>query len=183
MKGLSLEVIGILTIAIVSIMLLMLFVAGPLESVGKGAFCYFYKLVSDREVSYCKVESYVSPPEEICEDTVQDLAMIIAAKSILCWREAIKPTGAKDVICYTLLIKCKPGVVTEYDITQVLENGGGCGILSNSQIVDASGNLIPYVGCGDRDLIEWDVFGNVLENQEIVLIKHDITNQRIVIKA
>jgi len=183
MKGITIEVLGVIIVGLVGVVILLLFVQGPLASLLKGTFCYFYQNVLQQKSEFCKRP--IDQPEfvTISADTAEELARNIAAYSIACWKE-VSPTIKKDVICYNLLLDKHPGMVTETLLTQIMEKEGGCYELENAVVVSESGMQTTYSGnCGTYDQIVWDVSGNVILNQSIILIKYDLNSGKIVIKA
>jgi len=182
-KGIAIDIIGILIIGIIGVLVLLMFIQGPLSSLLKGTFCYFYQNVLQQKSEFCAKP--LDHPEyvTISADTPEELARNIAAYSIVCWKE-VTPSITKDIVCYNLLLDKHPGKVTETLITQIMEREGGCSELENSKVVSESGTTIPYSGnCGTSDQIIWDVDGNFILNQSIVLIKYDLNLGKIVIKA
>jgi len=183
MKGMTIETLGIITIGLVGVIVLLLFVQGPLVSLLKGTFCYFYQNVLQQKSEFCKRP--VDQPEfvTISADTPEELARNIAAYSIVCWKE-FSPNIKKDITCYSLLLDKHPGKVTESLLTQIMQKEGGCAELENSIVMTESGSQIQFNGtCGTTDQIVWDVSGNYILNQSIVLVKYDLNQGKIVIKA
>ena len=184
MKGLALDTIGFIIIALVGISLLFMFISGFLGDFVRNAFCYFYQNVFSRNLEMCKQEGNV--PEEITlrPESKEDFSRSIAAYSILCWEDAVKSLRAKDTNCYNIKVMTHPGAVKEYDVTYILETENGCGILQNSRIINESGEEVEYPGeCGEEDQIQWDVYGNVIDDQELILVKYDDNLKSVIIKG
>jgi len=185
MKGidLPLNLIGYMIIGIIGIMVLLLFLQGPLQSLLKNTFCYFYQNVLKQTSGFCSKPIDQTNFVDVSADTPEELARNIAAYAITCWSKR-SPEITKDIVCYNLFLKQNPGKVSELFMTQIMEREGGCQTISNSIVVDANGNSIPYPGnCGNEDDIVWDVSGNVIDQQSLVIIKYDLSLGKIVIKA
>jgi len=184
-KGIELNIIAYIIIGLVGIMLLMMFVYGPLNLVVKNTFCYFYQTILKQTSDFCKEE-----PKGIRTVTIEpfdkeELARYIAAYSILCWEE-LRPVISNSTICFNVKLKSHPGKIYESDVTRIMETdpGDACSVLQNSKVIDESGKLVDYKGdCGKNDNIEWDVFGNYIEKQSLILIKYDMRINKIVISA
>lgn len=185
MKGqdIPLNLIGYMMIGIISIIVILLFLQGPLQSILTSTFCYFYQNVLQQTSGFCTPIQNTAPIVEINAQTPEDLATNIAAYAIDCWSKH-NPQISKDIICYNLLLKNNPGNVTEMLMTQIMEKEGGCQALQNSVVTLENGTSVPYPGnCGSEDDITWQVSGNVIDQQSIILIKYDLQSGKIVIKA
>jgi len=183
MKGLEIETIFVILIVLISISLLFLFVSGPLQDLGKDIFCFFYQNVLQQKHEKCKDFGISHKTENISPSTREELARYIAAYSIACWQKMRFEKG-EYITCFSIRLENNPGKVTEYDVTKIMEKEGGCKILENSIIKDENGNEISYSGsCGDEDQIDWDVYGNYLKDQKLIMILYNKTSDKIVIKA
>jgi len=189
----QLDIIAYFIIAIAGIALLLILLSGPLSSLTKNTFCFFYQKMLHLESYYCKPEVPPSKQVNVCskagEDcdevatSAEEVARIIASYAIACWQTE-RSAATERVQCYNLFLETHPGAVTEMIMTQVMERENACKALENSKVVDDKGVLIDYVGdCGSSDNIAWDVSGNVLSTQTLVSIKYDRTQNKIVIKA
>jgi hypothetical protein len=182
-KGLEIDLIGYIIIALVGIGILVLFVTGPLNQLLRGTFCYFYTNVLQQTSDYCKAAQTGPEFTSVSPPTQTDLARYIAAYSIQCWRDE-RPVIKKQITCFSLNLKTHPGPVYEFNVTQVMETEGGCSILQNSQIIDENGNSIPYSGnCGSADNLVWQVSGNSVTDQQLILIIYDATSDKIIVQA
>ena len=183
MKGLAIDTIGFIIIALVGVSLLIIFISGSLSDLGKNTFCYFYQNVLSKSSDICKQETI---PEEIRikPESVDDFARNIAAYSILCWEDATKSLKTKDTNCYTIRIESHPGNISEFNVTYILETEGGCNKLENSKITNETGIEIDYPGdCSLNDELKWDIDGNVIYDQKLILIKYDDSKKKIIIKG
>jgi hypothetical protein len=182
-KGLELELVGTMMIALVGVGILLMFVSGTVrESVNDG-FCYLTQKIGINP-AWCAPSGLTDGAVDINPRTTQDLALNLATYSIKCWQEAVKPAQKRDVVCSELFLQNHPGRLTEEDFTKVMEEEGGCQILQNYMVVDEYGASGEYSGdCGDQEQIDWKVFGNVIENQSILRIKYDTTANKIVIQG
>jgi len=188
----QLDIIAYFIIAIAGIALLLILLSGPLSSLTKNTFCFFYQKMLRLESPYCKPPPPVrtvnvcSKAGEDCDEvatSAEEVARIIASYAIACWQTE-RSAATERVQCYNLFLETHPGAVTEMIMTQVMERENACKALENSKVVDDKGVLIDYVGdCGSSDNIVWDVSGNVLLQQTLVSIKYDRVQNKIVIKA
>jgi hypothetical protein len=182
-KGIELDLVGTMLIAIVGIGILLAFVSGTVrESVNDG-FCYLTQKIGMTPVG-CLVAGSTDGVIDINPKTTNDLALNLATYSIKCWQETVKNDQKTNIICSELFLQNHPGKLTEEGFTKVMENGGGCQIIQNYMVIDEYGAPTEYSGdCGDQDQIEWKISGNVIENQSLIMIKYDTTANRIVIQG
>jgi hypothetical protein len=182
-KGMEINIIGYLIIGIVGIAILLIFVSGPLTTLLRGVFCYFYTTVLQQKSDYCKATQTGPNEIEISANSQDDLARYIAAYAIECWRDE-RPIISKRITCYNLLLNKHPGPVYEYNVTKIMEDEGGCSILENSRITDQNGQIVAYPGnCGSMDKLDWQVSGNVITDQQLVLIIYDASADKIIVQA
>ena len=182
-KGLELNIIGYLIIGIVGIIILLLFISGPLTSLLRGTYCYFYTNVLQQKSDYCKVTQTGPGFVTISPTSQDDLARYIAAYAIECWRDE-RPIVTKQITCFNLNLDTHPGIVYEYNVTEIMEKEGGCAVLENNMIINENGNLIKYPGkCGSADRIVWQVSGNAITDQQLILIIYDTTLDKIIVQA
>jgi hypothetical protein len=192
-KGLEINIIAIITIGIVGIAVLLAFLYGPLSTMIKTTFCYFYENLLKQKSEMCKTTTIIAPEVTICEtksercdhaaEDVKEIVEYLAAYSILCWRETdVKITN--NTICYQIFLETHPGDVNETFFTYVMEKERGCEVLQNSKVVLPDGTTVKYPGnCGTEDNLVWDVSGNVIKDQTLILIKYDMKLRKIVISA
>lgn len=182
-KGLELDIIGYLIIGIVGVMILVLFVSGPLRDVLRGTFCYFYINVLHQTSDYCKIIQTGPETVTISPTSQTELARDIAAYAIRCWQDE-RPIVTKQITCFNLNLATHPGIVYEFNVTKIMETEGGCTVLENSNIADENGNLVPYSGnCGSQDNLVWTVSGNAITDQQLILIIYDATSDKIIVQA
>ena len=182
-KGLEIDIMGYLLIGIIGIIILLVFVSGPLTTLMRGAFCYFYTNVLQQKSDYCKVMQTGPEFQTISPNSQDELARDIAAYSIRCWQDE-RPIVKKQITCFNLNLATHPGTVYEYDVTKIMEKEGGCSILENSQIVDKNGKTVSYPGnCGSANNLVWQVSGNAITDQQLILIIYDATMDKIIIQA
>ncbi|MEM7827086.1 MAG: hypothetical protein QXQ40_02590 [Candidatus Aenigmatarchaeota archaeon] len=183
MKGIELEMMFVILIALVGISLLLLFVSGPLRDMGTSILCFFYQNVLHKPTEFCEAKGNASETIELKPSTTEELARYIAVYSIKCWKN-VEFQKEKSILCSSIELKSNPGPVSEFDVTKIMEDEGGCPILENSIIKDISGNEMDYPGkCGTKDRIGWEVSGNVLDKQSLILIKYDKSSNKIIIRA
>jgi hypothetical protein len=123
--------------------------------------------------------------ERIIVDTQskEQLKKELAARTLLCWSQK-SPLCGNASICYEMIMK-QPlqAALTEEELTQYLEEQGACGVIENSQVYDASGNINSYPNCGDNDLIGWETKNYVIKDQSIILIEYDTRANRIIVRS
>jgi len=189
----QLDIIAYFIIAIAGIALLLILLSGPLSSLTKNVFCFFYQKMLHLESYYCKPEVPISKQVNVCSKaaegcdevatTAEEVARIVASYAIACWQTE-RSTATDSVLCYSIFLETHPGAVTEMIMTQVMEKENACKALENSKVIDDKGNSIDYIGdCGTNDNIVWEVSGNILQTQTLVSIKYDRTQNKIIIRA
>lgn len=183
MKGFELDIVGVMLISLVGIGILLLFVSGTLrDSISEG-FCYLTQKVGI-QMNWCRPQGIPKKAIEVEYKTVNDMGVNLAAYSLKCWMEASKSENKKDTVCYELFLKKHPGNLSEEQLTKIMEDQGGCDILQNYMVVDESGKDVEYSGdCGDKDEIDWQIFGNLISDQALIRIEYDTTQNKIVIKG
>jgi len=181
-KGLEIDLLGYLIIGIIGIIILLLFVSGPLSSLLRGTYCYFYTKILQQKSDYCAETQTGLQVFTISPNSQSELATYIAGYSISCWRDE-RPVVKKTIICYSINVNKHPGPVTEYDVTKIMETQQGCNILQNSKI-DENGTLVDYPGnCGNADNLDWQVSGNAVTDQQLINIIYDATAGKITVQA
>jgi len=182
-KGIEINLLGYLIIGIVGIIILLAFVSGPLNNMLRGTFCYFYINILQQQTDYCKNKQTGPEFVTISPSSQDDLARYIAAYAIKCWRDE-RPLVTKQITCFNLNLDTHPGTVYEYNVTRIMELEGGCSILENSQIINGNGTLVSYSGnCGTKNNLEWQVSGDAITDQQLVLIIYDATLNKITVQA
>jgi hypothetical protein len=168
MKALALETIVAVIIAMAGIMVFLYF-TGFLKSSSNWFYCNVFlkiqNLFSRQQISmpetckdYAKEEVKV---EEIEESDNRIVSRMILAYIIACWNEAELKGLNKDHPCYEIHLKNKVDDVTEANVTRVLIEEDGCKSIENSDY-----------GCGALDQILWRVDGEIIRNQETILIRY-----------
>lgn len=179
----EIDLMGLIIVGILGIAILILFVSGPLQNLLKGTFCYFYVNVLQQQSDYCKTTQTGPEFTTISPNTPTELARFIAAYSIQCWRDE-RPIVKKQITCFNLNLNTHPGAVYEYNVTKVMETEGGCNALPNSIIINENGAAIPYPGnCGGSDDLQWQVSGNAITDQQLILIIYDATIDKIIVQS
>jgi hypothetical protein len=182
-KGLEINLIGYLIIGIAGITILLLFVSGPLTTLMRGTFCYFYTNILQQKSDYCKITQTGPEFQTISPNSQDELARDIAAYAIRCWQDE-RPIIKKQMTCFNLNLAAYPGTVYEYNVTKIMETEGGCNILENSQIINENGTLVRYSGnCGSKNNLLWQVSGNAITDQQLILIIYDATLDKIIVQA
>lgn len=165
-KGVALNIIAGVIIAIAGISLLILTYTGILPEMFRNAYCQVYpSLVS---VLPSPEEGMPSPPDfcreklglkekRISSAKVDEISRQLAGYSLVCWEKARRLGLKTDYLCYSidyLTPKSKRKPISEKNVTQALKKEGGCRVLENSKIITPDGNLENFK-CGKRDKIDW----------------------------
>lgn len=177
MKGLALNVIWGLIIAIASVLLFLSLVTGTLRDAGNWFYCNLYikilnffsgqgtmsipDICKQLDVNHAKIERIDDKENEIFSRKL--LAFIIE-----CWNDAEVREVYKTHPCYELRIPGNVQNVYERNITDILIGENHCQSIENSDY-----------GCGARDQIIWNVEGNVINRQKILLIEYNGTAQAV----
>ncbi|MFH0711013.1 MAG: hypothetical protein V1944_00375 [Candidatus Aenigmatarchaeota archaeon] len=189
-KGLELDMMGYLIVGLVGIIVLLMFLIGPFSSSMKKTFCFFYENTLKQTSDFCKginvpVQS-ISVCRQGCDQAAEsreEFARWIAAYAISCWKEQ-RVKISNSTVCYTLYVEDSYGSVAEDYITSIMEKEGGCEVLENSVVITPTGQPVDYSGnCGQNDNIIWQVSGNAITDQQLILIKYDTNENKIVIIA
>src|SRR3989338_7788159 len=130
MKGLALNAVVVMIIAIISLALLLTFFSGPFSQLLTDTYCFF----NDNVFSAMGVNlgGDVCPQKAICKgeqvilesNNKQYVKSQIAARTLLCWREKLPSCGPAS-ICYEMIFKepLQDGI-SEEEFTQYLESEG-----------------------------------------------------------
>ena len=132
MKGLALETIAYMFIAIVAILLIITLVSGKIGPAARSAYCTFIKglksilpLPAHLKTplpAYCQEDTIDGvETHEIIANDPDRIARDIAAYALACWEKTGKVNMGQDILCYELLIRDIVGSVTETDVLLVLE--------------------------------------------------------------
>lgn len=181
MKGLELETIVGVIIALISVTLLIIFASGPLSDLGKGVYCFFYENILHETRRECNTVGIIGEFIKINATIKDELARNIAAYSILCYNKAKFESKLKTIPCYTLEIEKEiMEAVGEIDVAEIMKKENGCELLENSIVKDNYG-VEKSFNCGNEDNLIWNVSGNVILNQKIILIMYDRSLNKVVI--
>ncbi|MBD3155112.1 MAG: hypothetical protein GF368_00465 [Candidatus Aenigmarchaeota archaeon] len=150
MKGMALETIGFITIALIGVSVLIILVSGSLGSMSRNVFCYFYQNVFGKNIEMCEEKGNIPETLEIKPKDSEELARYIAAYSIKCWEDATKSLNTEDTNCFNLIIETGPfdPGVDEISVTDILLAEGGCSKLGNYNLND---------NCGTEDQLRWEI--------------------------
>src|SRR3989338_7945191 len=160
MKGIALEAVVIMIIAIVSLTLLLTFFLDPFRQMLTDTYCFFNDNVFRAMGATLGGDVCNSPVSCRGERVVlesndkQYVQSQIAAHTLLCWRQKLPSCGDASV-CYQMILKKQlQDPITEEDLTQYLSTQGACGVIENSRVYDITGTEKQF-DCGDEDLILW----------------------------
>jgi hypothetical protein len=135
MKGLALESIAYIVLALVSIFLIIGLVTGRLGPAAKSAYCKFLRGVKSilpmpshlktTMPVYCAQDGNSGiESHEIVFREPERVAYELAAYSIACWEKTGKINVGRDTICYEISISNIEGSIDESTLSQVLIDSG-----------------------------------------------------------
>ncbi len=170
MKGLSLEVIWAVIIAIASVTVFLALVAGNIFNSGNWLYCNFYlKIInffSGRSLANipdtCKYQ--IQSGGQLVEINDSDNTIVsrkLLALMISCWQEAEEKSLYSSHPCYEVRFDSVVDCVTEYNVSQILIKEDYC-----KSIEDAN------YGCGKLNQIRWMQVGGVVYNQNTILVRY-----------
>ncbi|MFH7880987.1 MAG: hypothetical protein QXI09_03200 [Candidatus Aenigmatarchaeota archaeon] len=171
MKGLALEIVWGIIIAIASVLVFLSLITGTFQSAANWFYCNVYlKILSffNREMASipenCKpiARKWEVKIEKIRESDNKIFSRILLAYIIACWKEAEIKGLYKTHPCYELHLLNEVEDVTEYNVSQILIREDHCTSIENSDY-----------GCGEKDQIVWNVEGGIIRNQKIILIEYN----------
>jgi hypothetical protein len=170
MKGLALETIVALIIAVAGV-IVFLSLTDYFRIASNWFYCNVYlkiksffigqELVVTPEV--CRY--YIKLPievEKIRESDNKIFSRILLSYIIACWKGAEIKGLYQTHPCYELHLLNPVDNVTEQNVSDILIKEDHCRSIENSDY-----------GCGVKDQIVWKVEGSVINNQKIILIEYD----------
>ena len=177
MKGLALEVIWGIIIAIFAVAVFLSLMTGTF----KKAANWFYCDVHLKIVNFFRGSNAASIPEsrrgiidpgfvrvEIKDTDNEIFSRKLLAYIIACWIDAEAKGLYQSHPCYELRIVNNVDDVREEDVSSILINEDHCISIENSDH-----------GCGAKDQILWNVEGLVINSQTIILIQYNGENDAV----
>lgn len=170
MKGLALETIIGLIIAIVGVMVFLILI-GYLKISSNWFYCNIYWKIKSFFLSketgsipeVCKGYSTASLKiERINEGDRKIFSRILLSYIIACWKESEIRGLYKSHPCYELHLLKEVDNVDEESVSEILLNEDHCSSIENSDF-----------GCGEKNQIIWLVENNFIRNQKIILIEYN----------
>lgn len=171
LKGLALNIIFSLVIALVAVILFISLVTGTLQNASKWFYCdVYFKIVSSflgqETASIPKMciptESTCPSPEEIRDQDNKIVSRELLAYIIKCWKDTEIKQIYKTHCCYELHLINEVDNVTEQNVSSILTNEDHCKSIENSDF-----------DCGSKNQIIWNIDGNIITNQKIILIRYE----------
>jgi hypothetical protein len=170
LKGLALNIIFSLVIALVAVILFISLVTGTLQNAAKWFYCdVYFKIVTSflgqETASIPKMCMPTETPPTVVEIKDQDNKIVsreLLAYIIECWKETEIKQLYKTHPCYELHLMKEVDSVTEQNVSSILINEDHCKSIENSDY-----------DCGSKNQILWDIDGNIIVNQKIILVKYD----------
>lgn len=174
MKGLALNVIWGLIIAISGMLVFLFLVTGTFRSAANWFYCNVYWKVASffrEEVSIpevCKGLRRVYAKLERIDETNNELfSRKLLAYIIACWKDAEMRGIYESHPCYELRLPGGVENVSEEDVTRILLKEDRCTSIENFPV------------CGARDQIVWSVEGGLINDQRILLIEYNGEEQAV----
>lgn len=179
MKGLALNIVFGLIIALVGVVLLISLVTGNFQSAANWFYCNVYVNIG----SFFSGQETASVPEncrqnidnnlkveEIREQDNQIFSRELLSYIIACWKDAEIKKLYETHPCYELYLMKDVNNVTEENVSSILVNEDHCKSIENSDY-----------GCGSKNQILWNIGGDVISNQKIILIRYDNSTEGIMV--
>jgi hypothetical protein len=94
----------------------------------------------------------------------------LLAHIIACWDNAEIKGIYKSHPCYELRLSGHVENVTEGNVTNILIKEDHCKSIENSDY-----------GCGAKNQILWNIDGDIINNQTIVLIEYNVSSEAILV--
>jgi hypothetical protein len=165
MKGLALEVVWGLIIAIVGVLVFLGLVTGTFKNMASWFYCSVYMKI----IGFFGSSDMASIPEqckgtvkgESKEETIKEEDNKIVSRKLLayiiaCWDEASLKGLYESHPCYELKLSGNVENVSEENVTSILINEDRCRSIENSDF-----NEILDYDCGEKNQILWSVDGAV----------------------
>lgn len=179
MKGLALNVVWGLIIAIASVLVFLSLITGTFKNAANWFYCDVYIKV----ISFFTNSEIASVPDT-CRPTIKDHAKVetvedtdnkifsrkVLAYIIACWGEAEIKGIYESHPCYELRLSGRVENVSEENVTQILIKEDHCKSIENSDY-----------GCGAKNQILWDIDGGIINNQTIMLIEYNESSEAILV--
>lgn len=181
MKGIALEIVVILSIAIASL-ILILSLMGYFKGISNFIYCNFYFKI----VKFFWREEITSVPEvckgksdkeveivELKESDPKVISRILLAHIISCWRGAEIKGLTKDHPCYEIRLIEKPtSSIREENVSEILIKEDKCKSIENVDF-----------GCGEKDQILWRVGNREIFEQKTVFIRYSSKEEAVEVIA
>lgn len=172
MKGIALDSVFALIVAVGSLIVLISLFSTSIKPAGEWLYCNVY-------FKFTSIFSHASPPDfckpeekpeviEVNETRNREFSRLLLSYIISCWQSAEVKGLYKDHACYELRLKNKVDDVTEKNVTDVLIQEDGCVSIENSDY-----------GCGEKNSILWEVSGEVINSQSLILIRYNAANDAV----
>lgn len=163
-KGMELNLIVSLILAIVAVGLFIMLVSGDLKSTTTSIYCNtFAKLSSGDSVpEICQGETITHTSGKIESNDSTTASREILSYIIACWEKSGSETITETYTCYELELPGDLPEIGEEEISEILSNEDRCKSIENSDY-----------DCGILDQILWEVEGDTLTSQTILFIEYD----------
>lgn len=171
MKGLALDVVWGLVIAIVGVLVFLSLITGALRSAATWFYCDIYLKISNffarqetasvPEICKYSVKNHVKI-EEIFEGGNKNFSRRMLAYAIACWNDAEMAGLYETHPCYELHLMKNVDDVTEKNVSDILVKEDHCMSIENSDY-----------GCGAKNQIIWSVDGGIINDQKIIVVEYN----------
>lgn len=176
MKGLAFNIMFGLVIAFVGVVLFISFVTGAFQTAVNWLYCdVIIKTVtffSGQETASiprsCLPKDETPPIVEIRFQDNNNVSRQILTYIISCWQQTEIKQLYKTHSCFELHLMKDVDSVTEANVTSILTIEDHCRSIENSDY-----------GCGVKDQILWNIDGNVINTQKIILIRYDNSTKAV----
>lgn len=179
-QGLALTTVAIYIIAFFSLATITLFINKPLKEGATNFYCSIQSQFGSKP-AFCDSNACQGEKVTLDAENKNKLAMEIAAYSIACIKSKSGCSRGENIVCYTLNPKKTTEAVSEKDVARALEQGDGCPVLQNNQIVSPDGSITNYSSCGQKDQLQWRVNNNVIKGQSVI-VEYNYQNHTIIIE-
>ena len=164
MKGLALEVVWGLIIAMVGVLVFLLLVTGTFKNAANWFYCDIYiKIInffSGSELAsipdQCEGITPVLKKEEVKDVDNKIFSRKLLAYVIACWKEVNLKGLYESHPCYELRLSGNVENVSEENVTSILIKEDHCRSIENSDFND----ILDY-DCGEKNQILWSVDGEI----------------------
>ncbi len=168
-KGVALNFVIMLIIAVVGVITFIMLITGSLQNATTSIYCNTYvKLLNIIPSSegptipeMCRIKKHIES-EDLEGTDNKIVSRKLLAYIISCWNNVDALHIEGNYSCYELRLSGNIENVTEENVSRILVREDHCKSIENSDY-----------GCGAKDQIIWEIGGDILNTQKILLIMYD----------